>query len=300
MPHVIVIDDDLGTRETYGAILRLEGFDVTTSSTGREGLDLMRHGIFDFALVDLCLPDMSGIDVLRAVRETPTGVRCVIMTAFGSIGSAVDALKLGARDYVEKPLVDDDLLEIVRRHATAERSEDVTESVGEQHEPRPIDPRVVEALRIVKQRYSEPGLRLRTIARQLGLSVEHICRLLKRETRLTFQMHLHRTRVREAERLLTQTDLSVKEIAYWTGYATSTRLDHHFKRWRGVPPSVFRGSLRQQGRRPPVNLGDAVTREPDPTGRARRRARGRNGKLAAVWNCALLPSALLESYSHPV
>lgn len=244
MLHVIVIDDDLGTRETYGAILRLEGFDVATSSTGREGLDLMRHSIFDVALVDLCLPDMSGIDVLRALRKTPTEVRCVIITAFGSIGSAVDAVKLGARDYVEKPLMGDDLLAIVRRHATTERSADVAGSVVDQHEPRPIDPRVLEVLRIVEQRYREPDLRLRTIAHQLGLSVEHICRLLKRETGTRFQWHLHRTRVREAERLLTQTDLSVKEIAYRTGYATSTRLDHHFKRWRGVPPSVFRGGLR--------------------------------------------------------
>jgi two-component system response regulator YesN len=76
------------------------------------------------------------------------------------------------------------------------------------------------------------------------VSIEHICRLLRRDTGRGFRTHLHQVRIQEAKRLLQQTNLSVKEIAYRTGYANTTRLDHYFKRLCGVLPSVFRQKLR--------------------------------------------------------
>jgi AraC-like DNA-binding protein len=72
------------------------------------------------------------------------------------------------------------------------------------------------------------------------MSTEYLCRLLKRETGNGFCFHLHGVRVREAQRLLRDTQLSAKEIAYHTGYATTSRLDHHFKRVCGTLPIEFR------------------------------------------------------------
>jgi len=248
MPRILVIDDDLGTLETFGAILRLDGWDVAGAGTGREGLNVARGLPSDAALVDVRLPDMTGIDVLQILRRELPNIQCVIMTAFGSISSAVDAIKLGARDYIEKPLTETDLLAVVRRALEIPTSDPalsmnpVTQGIDAQVQP--TDWRVIKTLQIIEQRYRECDLRLSDIAGQLDVSIEHICRLLKRDTGSGFRMHLHQTRIREAERLLQQTNLSVKEIAYLTGYTNTTRLDHYFKRFCGVVPSVFRQRVR--------------------------------------------------------
>ena len=182
---------------------------------------------------------MTGIDVLRALREMRADVQCVVMTAFGTVGSAVEAMKLGARDYIEKPLTEDDLLDVVRRAADGARDPSTTPSAT-----RVNSARVAGILGMIERRFYEPGLRLSAIARELGLSSEHSCRLLKQETGAGFMLHLHRTRVEAAKRLLRDTDLTVKEIAYRTGYANTSRLDHYFKRMCGVLPLAFRVTAR--------------------------------------------------------
>jgi DNA-binding response OmpR family regulator len=115
MTQVLVVDDDLGTLETYGAILRLSGFQVETADSGAKGLSLALKGRFDLILADLRVPELSGVDLLRQLREAHVPSPLVIMTAFGSTESAVQAMKLGATDYVEKPLDAGALLRTVER-----------------------------------------------------------------------------------------------------------------------------------------------------------------------------------------
>src|ERR1051325_5451269 len=98
MSRILVIDDDLGTRETFQAILRLAGFDVATAATGEHGLDVVRSTNCDLVLADLRLPDMSGLDILQSVRDAGLDVPFVIITAFPSVDSAITAFKLHADD----------------------------------------------------------------------------------------------------------------------------------------------------------------------------------------------------------
>ena len=114
MPKVLLIDDDLGTLEGYGGILRHAGFDVVTAASGRRGLALARGQAFDLVLADLRLPDQSGLEMLRTLRRVNVDVPVVVVTGFGSESTAADAFRLGA-DYVEKPLIDRGLLSVVDR-----------------------------------------------------------------------------------------------------------------------------------------------------------------------------------------
>jgi CheY-like chemotaxis protein len=115
MPQVLLIDDDRSTLEGFAGVLRCGGFDVATADTGREGLSRVRRHQPDLVLADLQLPDLSGIDVLRELRAGRICVPLVIVTGFGSTQSAVEAIRAGACDFVEKPLVGDDLLRVVER-----------------------------------------------------------------------------------------------------------------------------------------------------------------------------------------
>ncbi len=119
MSRVLVIDDDPGTRSTLTATLRLAGYAVETAESGEAGLDLALAGVFDVILSDMRMPGISGIDVLRRLRERLVDTALIIMTGFGTIESAVEAMKLGAVDFVQKPFFAEELL--LRVKAATER-----------------------------------------------------------------------------------------------------------------------------------------------------------------------------------
>jgi len=107
--NVLLVDDDPTTRETFERLLRYAGHDVLTAESGGQALDLMQRKAPDVALLDLMLLDMTALDVIRELRARGIGTPRVIMTGFGTIESAVNAMKLGAVDYLTKPLEAEDL-----------------------------------------------------------------------------------------------------------------------------------------------------------------------------------------------
>src|SRR6266849_242728 len=100
MQKVLIVDDDPGTLETFQLILRLASIEVAIAQSGYDGLRLARQNSYDLVLADLRLPDITGLDILQALHTEGHKVPTVIMTAFGSINSAVQAMRLGAWDYV--------------------------------------------------------------------------------------------------------------------------------------------------------------------------------------------------------
>ncbi len=114
MARILLIDDDEAVRESIGRMLRGAGFVVRPAKSGEEGFELARAGGFDVILSDLRMPGLSGIDVLRKVREAHVDAAFIIMTGFGSIDAAVESMKLGAVDFMQKPFFRDELLMRVR------------------------------------------------------------------------------------------------------------------------------------------------------------------------------------------
>ena len=119
MSRILVIDDDTAVRESIERMLRSAGYTVHTAPSGEEGLILARGGSFDVILSDMRMSGLSGLDVLRKLREHRVDSVFIIMTGFGTVDTAVEAMKLGAVDFVQKPFFRDELLMRVR--AAAER-----------------------------------------------------------------------------------------------------------------------------------------------------------------------------------
>jgi two-component system response regulator HydG len=115
--RILVIDDDQGVRESMERMLRGAGYTVQTAGSGEEGLTLARGNAFDVILSDMRMPDISGIDVLQKLREQRVDSAFIVMTGFGTVDSAVEAMKLGAVDFVQKPFFRDELLMRVRSAA---------------------------------------------------------------------------------------------------------------------------------------------------------------------------------------
>jgi DNA-binding response OmpR family regulator len=115
MVRVLLVDDDPGTLVGYSGILRTEGFQVSAACSAADAISQWQHNPPDIALVDLQLPDMSGLELLDTLRQRSVRTPIIIVTGFGSCRSAVEAMRVGAADFVEKPLIGDELVQIVRR-----------------------------------------------------------------------------------------------------------------------------------------------------------------------------------------
>ncbi len=111
---LIVEDDDVFLRPLRRA-LELEGFDVLTAGSGEEALDLLKCEDVDLALTDQRLPGMDGVELVRQLKSRHPEVGVVVMTAYGTIGAAVEATRLGAEDYLVKPFEPDEILLVLRR-----------------------------------------------------------------------------------------------------------------------------------------------------------------------------------------
>src|SRR5262245_39247281 len=117
MPRVLVIDDDVGVLERTARMLRGSGYTVQTAASGEEGHDLARGDVFDVILSDMRMPGLSGLALLSKLRTSHVDASFIIMTGFGTVDSAVEAMKLGAVDCVQKRFFRDELLMRVRAAA---------------------------------------------------------------------------------------------------------------------------------------------------------------------------------------
>src|ERR1044071_3487758 len=112
---ILVVDDEKNQREILETILSGEGYDVTTASSGEAAMKFVESRRFDLVLSDLKMTGMSGLDLLKELTNYDKSIIVILLTAHGSVDSAVDALRLGAFDYLQKPYDSEKLLDTVSR-----------------------------------------------------------------------------------------------------------------------------------------------------------------------------------------
>ena len=120
-PRILVVDDEPSMREMLRIVLRRDGYDVAVAASGTEAIAAIGRERFDLLLSDIRMPDMSGVEVLRAAKEANRGIVAFMMTAFASTDTAVEAMRLGAVDYFTKPFSMDELRLKVRQHVETQR-----------------------------------------------------------------------------------------------------------------------------------------------------------------------------------
>ncbi|MEE8117888.1 MAG: sigma-54 dependent transcriptional regulator [Gemmatimonadales bacterium] len=116
-PSILVIDDESGILDTLRILLKNSGFSVDTAQGGKAGLDSVKSATPDIVLTDVRMPQVSGIDILEAVRECDPETPVILMTAQASLQSAIQAVNRGAFYYIQKPFSNDDLVAICHRAA---------------------------------------------------------------------------------------------------------------------------------------------------------------------------------------
>jgi two-component system, NtrC family, response regulator PilR len=119
-PRILVVDDERSMRELMAIVLRREGYDVLLAEKGRDAIELLEREPVDLLISDIKMPDVSGVEVLRAAKAIDRDILGIMVTAFASTETAVEAMRLGACDYLSKPF-DVDLLKMKVREKIESR-----------------------------------------------------------------------------------------------------------------------------------------------------------------------------------
>jgi DNA-binding NtrC family response regulator len=159
---VLIIDDEAAIRESLQTLLEIEGYEVETASDGTEGLARLAERPFDLVLLDFALPERNGIEILQDIRERDSELAVIMITAYGTVENAVNAMQAGATNFIQKPWDNEKLLADIRNAVGRRRAEE----------------EVVHLKRALKERYSfenivgksEPMLRIFDLVAQVAPS----------------------------------------------------------------------------------------------------------------------------------
>ncbi len=114
-PAILVVDDDEVMRQTLSDVLRKRGYAVSTAETGGQTISSIEEQLFDLILLDIRLPDMDGLDVLKRIKEIESDLMVIVMTAYSDVQTAVMAIKSGAYDYIDKPFELEELKILIQK-----------------------------------------------------------------------------------------------------------------------------------------------------------------------------------------
>src|SRR5690349_17226918 len=115
MSNILIVDDEQSYRQLLSLVFEPDGHVIRTASNGLEALDVLQAEPVDVIISDVKMPDMDGIEMLRAVRETLPDLGVIFMTAFASVETAREAFKLGADDFIQKPFDVEELKLLVKK-----------------------------------------------------------------------------------------------------------------------------------------------------------------------------------------
>ncbi|MBT5055389.1 MAG: response regulator [Gemmatimonadetes bacterium] len=226
---ILVVDDDDSLRELCSRVLMAQGHEVHTASLAEEALALAAQNNYRVVLLDLKMPGMDGIECLRRLKAQGCRADIVMITGYGNVPTAVEAMKVGARDFIEKPFRPDDL------HAMLQ------DILARQRQTISEDPIVA----FIQTNATEIGSR-KDVANRLGVSLERVSACVQEQMGLSFRQFLHACRLDLAKRLLESTQLDVSEIAGRSGFQTVQHFSRVFSKREGVSPKIYRLKSRAE------------------------------------------------------
>lgn len=227
MVHILVVDDDSACLDLLCRALVRAGWEsVDRATDGAAALARLRDRTYALCLLDLRMPEMDGLTVLAHARANRLPTEFVVLTGYGSIDSAVAAIKAGAQDYLVKPVRIDQLRSVVTR-------------VLRRH--LPVSHVLAERMDAFLATHATQGpLQVQDLCREFSVSSRYVSRLLRTYLGTSFPQRLAFHRVQQAKQLLGATVLPIEAVARDCGFRDRRRLYEAFKAIVGVPPSRYR------------------------------------------------------------
>lgn len=248
--QVLVVDDDSSLVESIVAALGPR-YTVRSALNGSEAITAICEIQFDLVLLDHRLPDLLGTDLLRLIKRFFPSTTVVLVTGQGSETVAAEALRSGARDYLQKPFSLQDLLACVESVFSVRRNgvERRRESYSEAQTIGPIAPgldadtdrsrAILRAIEHLKANLRSP-LPLDEVARLAGMSKFHFCRQFREIMGTSFRTFLVKERIARAKELLRDPTQPIGNVASAVGFRDATHFGRAFRKFEHVLPSEYR------------------------------------------------------------
>lgn len=255
-PCVLVADDEDIHRRLLKRVFEAASFDVVLAEDGVAALAAVERQAPSVAIIDLRMPGWDGLETLQRIKAVAPELPAILLTGDGDVPTAVEAIKLGADDFILKPIENERLVSVIE--CALQRHHNAPPTVWVGPDGTEVDWRVNAVLQYVELGHANSGCCLADIAQQLQVSKSHLSRLVVKETGVTFQAHLQLARMSAAEGLLQETNFTIKEISAKTGYVHVPSFDRSFRRSFGITPGQYR-HLRNA---PAADPGAAPTLDP--------------------------------------
>jgi len=188
MPHILIVEDEIKMQRLLELSLAEEGYTTRTASDAESGLRLLRQEKFDLVLTDLKLPGMDGLEFLQSIRRSDAQAPVVLMTAFGTVETAVQAMKAGASDYILKPFSLEEIKLIVKKELNVRRLQEenrnLREALGQRYAFKNIvarSPKMQEVLAVVDR--VAPGNSTMLLGGESGAGKDLIARAIHQHSR---------------------------------------------------------------------------------------------------------------------
>lgn len=226
MANILVVDDDVQIQKMLKQWLTIHSWQVTLASDVQHALALLSDNHFDLAILDLRLPDGSGMDVFSAMQDFDRKPEVIFLTGYATVESAVSAVKMGARDYLQKPIHIPTLLKTIKnvlsiRHPSSHILADKLDEILQ-----------LEAAR--------SDIQLKDLCESLGISSSYATQLFKKSIGAPFRIRLRHHRIEIAKKLISTTDDPLYAIAELAGFRNARRFSESFHRVTGMQPKEYR------------------------------------------------------------
>ena len=243
MLKILIVDDESTVRR--GIMLgvdwaKMDCVVVGEAANGLEGLEAVERYHPNLIITDVRMPRMDGIEMLAELRRRGSMARVILLTAYSDFEYARSALQLDADDYLLKPFRDQELTAAIDR--VRKKLQQITNLTAENTMPlRKGDKSkyVLQAMEYISAHYSDPGISITDISRELGVSEGHLSHVFKKETSYTIVGYLTQYRIHCAMELLHDRRRKVYEVAQQVGYGDVTYFSSTFKKLTGMSPSEY-------------------------------------------------------------
>ncbi|MBT4497170.1 MAG: response regulator [Gemmatimonadetes bacterium] len=225
--HILVVDDEILVREHIVRILQKGGWNlIEVAGNGVEALEKLEHGHFELCILDLQMSVMGGVEVIKQARKKGIETDFVVVTGFGSIEIAVEVMKLGAQDFLPKPIKPSKLISIVSK-------------LLRKHQSLPH----IRAERLDKylaQHARQESLRVADLCEHFEISSRYVSLLFNKYLGISFPRRLTYHRVQIAKKLIETTPLRLRVVAKKCGFKDYRRLYEGFVKIEEVAPQEYR------------------------------------------------------------
>lgn len=245
---VLIVDDDADIRNLFSYAMK-DRYNVIGVENGKDALNKLSDSAIDIVILDVMLPDMSGLHVLKYIKTFHSSIPVLMITGFGSENLAINCLRLGARDYFKKPYSLGEICKkvdlLVKHEEACVLSKNLTSKPQEGNEDKykEFTPHIKKAIRFIEKNFDKNDLQLINVAKEACLSRCHFSRIFKQVSGISYTEFLNGVRITKAKERLRDKTESILDISLSVGYNNLSHFNRVFKKSEGISPGEYRKRL---------------------------------------------------------